>query len=103
MNARLLWATTTSFILSVWSASVSAEYLFCTKPSEPYCVGSYGDFDEWSFQQCRDEVERYVKQVGSFRDCMADEVQRLDAEAVRAADKTIERFNCKARGESFCL
>lgn len=103
MSTRRLWTLTATAALFFWAGSASSEYVLCTKPSEPYCVSSYGDFDEWSFRQCRMEVEHYMRELKDFRECITREVQRLDMEAVQEANETIDRFNCKARGESFCL
>lgn len=103
MSRRLLWYLAVIAMLFVWSGRASSEYLYCNKPDEPYCVNSYGNFDEWSFRQCRMEVEHYMREIEDFRECITREVQRLDMEAVQEANETVDRFNCKARGESFCL
>lgn len=74
-------------------------YHSCFEPDPPSCIDRYGTFDdEWSFDRCRRDVESYVEEVSTFRDCLAQWHEAVGDEAAA----TIERFNCKARGESFC-
>lgn len=79
---------------------VSAEAMgFCSEPTKPYCVDQYGTFeDEWSFERCKSDVSTYVQQVRDYADCLEQERQ----DAIQAAQKAIERFNCKAKGDTFC-
>lgn len=95
----------TAFVLLAflaYSTSASAEYLNCMKPSPPMCIDQFGGFDEWSFQQCRNEVEFFVQQMQQFQQCVIYEVERLHADAQQETNRVVERFNCKAQGESFC-
>lgn len=104
MSTKLTW--TTSFLLAflAWSSStsVSAEYLNCMKPNPPMCIDQIGGFDEWSFQQCQNEVEFFVQQVQQFQQCVIYEAERINSDAQQEANRVVERFNCKAQGESFC-
>jgi hypothetical protein len=81
------------------SASTILDFLFWTEPQEPYCIDSYGTFeDEWAFNSCRREVDSYVDEINRYVDCL----NREQDEAIRKANEVIERFNCKANGGSFC-
>ncbi|MGX3010968.1 hypothetical protein ACWIUD_05310 [Helicobacter sp. 23-1044] len=66
------------------------------QPSEPYCVDSkYTYEDEYRFKSCKREVERYLQDLDKYVVCVANEAQEQ-------AQKTINKFNCYASGESFC-
>ena len=81
------------------SASFGQTNYFCAEPDPPYCVDSYGTFDdEWSFSRCRNEVEYYLDDIADFQRCLSD---WFDA-AGQEADDIVERFNCRAQGRSFC-
>lgn len=82
------------------SVNASAQYFRrCSEPTTPFCIDSYGTFDdEWSFRRCRSEVEAFVSVVQEFISC----TRRNQQEAAEEADRIVERFNCKARGETFC-
>jgi TolA-binding protein len=93
---------------------------FCNEPSEPYCIDSFGTFDdEFSFSNCRGEVQSYIDNVNDAIRCMDDEIEErinkikklkqeieeLESQQVEIREKAnqiIERFNCKARGGSYC-
>ncbi|WBQ13828.1 hypothetical protein L2D00_03880 [Hyphomonadaceae bacterium BL14] len=69
---------------------------YCYEPSEPYCVREFGEFmDEYEFQDCRRAVERYQREVQDYLVC-------VENAAVDAVNEVIEKFNCRARGDSFC-
>jgi len=85
--------------LTMLSSSAHA-ILFCSEPSPPYCIDSYGTFDnDWSFRSCKSEVENYLANVERYLDCLDSE----KLETSRKANEVVERFNCKARGDSFCF
>lgn len=74
-------------------------FMFCSKPDAPYCIDGFGTYDsEWSFQSCKREVEAYLSAVDAYVQCLRDE----QGTAISEADAAVERFNCKARGSSFC-
>jgi len=78
---------------------MAAAIMFCSEPSKPYCLDAYGTFDDqWSFDQCRDEVQSFVDSVNRYVDCLGDE-QR---EKTNDANEAVERFNCRASGNDFC-
>ena len=70
---------------------------YCHEPSEPYCLNGITDFsDDWSFRSCRNDVERYETD-------MADYVECHRKAALEKTNNVIEKFNCKARGDSYCF
>lgn len=74
-------------------------YNSCFEPAPPDCIDRYGTFDdEWSFNRCKRDVESYIDDVSMFRSCLANWHEAVGYEV----DEVIERFNCKARGESYC-
>lgn len=92
-----------ALLLGAFMPSAVAQSLYCSEPSEPYCIDAYGTFDnDWSFRSCRDEVERYLEEVDRYAQCLIDEAQREIDDARREADDVIERFNCKAQGNTYC-
>lgn len=67
----------------------------CFEPSEPFCLG-YGSFDgKYKFNSCRDSVEDYLEDLDEYTLCVINESKEK-------AEEAIEKFNCKARGETFC-
>lgn len=85
--------------LTVTVAYPAEASMYCPEPSEPVCIDSFGTFDnEFSFDQCRTDVENFVSDVEDYVDCLDQEQQMKIDEANRA----IERFNCKAQGDNFC-
>ena len=68
---------------------------FCSEPSAPYCVSSYGAFnDGYDFENCKRDVEQYGSQVEDYLDCLSQESQ----EVIDAYNDAIESFNRRARG-----
>jgi hypothetical protein len=73
--------------------------MFCSEPSKPYCLDSFGDFsDQWEFEKCRSEVEGFVQKSKRYAECLSE----ARSDAVEKANTVVERFNCKARRERFC-
>tara|TARA_R110000868_G_scaffold92734_2_gene257222 strand:+ start:15321 stop:15656 length:336 start_codon:yes stop_codon:yes gene_type:complete len=92
------------------NASAAVQAYYCSEPIEPYCIDAYGTFDDdYSFRSCRLDVESYLSEVDAYEQCVADELRRVADEAQmdvdnvrREAANVLERFNCKAQGNSFC-
>lgn len=97
MKPVLVWACV-ALVLGSHSATAQF-YMYCTEPSEPFCITSFGTFDDqWSFDRCRRDVEMFLSEVDEYRDCLL----RNSNEAVDHANQVIERFNCRAEGRTFC-
>ncbi len=74
-------------------------FLYCSEPTEPYCLDGSGYFDDrWAFDSCRNDVEQFVREAEDYVDCLEDE----QSEVIDQANKAIERFNCRAEGGSYC-
>mgnify|MGYP003644857852 CR=1 FL=1 len=92
------------------NASAAVQAYYCSEPIEPYCIDAYGTFEnDYSFQSCRRDVQNYLSDVADYEQCVIDEVRRVADEAQmdvdnvrREAEDALERFNCKAEGNSFC-
>lgn len=102
MRAKLSYIPILAAALLAWSMPLSATYLYCSKPIPPSCLDQFGEFDEWSFRQCRNAVESFVQEVQQFQQCVIYEAERINSEARQEADQAVERFNCRAQGDSFC-
>lgn len=88
---------------SLGTSNLASPFLFCTRPSEPFCIDSYGTFDdEWAFNRCRSEVERYLDEMSEYRSCLLREVEIEIDDAANEARRATERFNCKANGGLIC-
>lgn len=86
-------------LAALLAATPASAQMFCSPPPQPYCIDTLGfSRDEFAFQSCRMDVERFQRQVREFVQCLDDERER----AIRDLNRAIERFNCHARGESFC-
>ena len=72
----------------------------CYKPTIPMCVENYyGNFNSKSdFEMCKMEVENYLRDLQEYIQCLEDEIN----EAIEEQNKVIKKFNCKARGDSYC-
>lgn len=87
-----------ALVVSMLGGTAQA-YFFCSEPSEPSCVSGYVDFNnQYSFDSCRRDVENYLSEVADYRSCL---VRAID-DAAEQANQVIEKFNCKAEGNSFC-
>ena len=76
---------------------------FCLEPSEPYCISSPFTFDDqFSFDQCKRAVERYLEEVAEYQQCTVREANAEVERARTAANETIKEFNCRAQGNTFC-
>ncbi|CAI9403664.1 hypothetical protein ANOBCDAF_04464 [Pleomorphomonas sp. T1.2MG-36] len=58
-----------------------------------------GKFDsEWEFNSCKSEMESYQNDVDSYVRCLS----RESSSVIDEYNEAVERFNCYARGSSFC-
>jgi hypothetical protein len=98
MKGLMIGCSLVLALFSISEAAAQAGY-YCSEPSPPYCIDGFGTFDdEWSFNRCRDEVESYVSEVTDFQNCLAQWHEAAGYEA----ENVIEKFNCKAQGNTFC-
>ena len=72
----------------------------CYKPTIPMCVENYyGNFNSKSdFEMCKREVENYLGDLQDYIQCLEKEIN----EAIEEQNEVIKKFNCKARGDSYC-
>jgi hypothetical protein len=76
-----------------------AHALWCSEPIEPGCVRLLGiSRDQFSFDLCRSEVERYLNEIRDYQRCLRDEIDQKSDEA----NRVVEEFNCYARGNDIC-
>ncbi len=86
-----------TFMFSVTKADAFSGY--CTEPSPPYCIDGFNTFDdEWAFNSCKQEVESYLDSVNTFQSCLNDLLEQVRSEA----SNTVDKFNCRAEGNTFC-
>ena len=92
------------FVLSlpIFCASNSSAF-YCNEPSEPSCIDMLGiSRDQFSFDMCKSEVESYLSDVQSYKDCLINEAKSKMADVSNEASSVIDKFNCYARGSSIC-
>lgn len=101
---RCQWPAALAFSTTFLAAgAVQAQSIYCSKPEPPYCIDGYNTFEnEYSFRDCKFDMERYLDDIERYTQCLFDEADTMASEARREANETIERFNCKAEGNSFC-
>ncbi len=114
MTAPRLATLTIVLLLLLPGAAFSRFGSSCYEPDSPSCVNYMGmNKDEFSFQMCRDKVARFSNEVTEYVQCKLDEAEaeykekldeiKRDAVNKRAeSDRAIKRFNCYAKGGSFC-
>lgn len=88
----------TIFALLTMFPSYVHAYILCTEPKEPYCVSNEFQ-DEADFFSCKSEMDRYKRNVNSYVACLSE----AGDEEIRKYNKAVERFNCRARRESYCF
>ena len=94
--------------------SATALNFYCSEPSAPYCVNGIGTFDDqFSFDMCKSEMERFVRATEDYNQCVRDGAEREAEKLFRDAGNkieeandelsdAIEEFNCRARREFVC-
>ena len=71
----------------------------CDEPDPPYCLTAYGTFDEeWSFENCRLDMDRYQDEVDDLSECLKDTME----DAIEQYDQSVDYWNCMARHEVYC-
>ncbi len=127
MSKRLLFLflVGVAVFFSLPSRAGAFYYGFCSEPSEPSCL-MFGIDSKSEFDYCKMDVESYISDVESFLECLNSEaedklseiedlkskindlveeihsIRSAQDEARDEANRVIERFNCYARGDSFC-
>jgi hypothetical protein len=82
----------------VWLIQPAAAIGYCSRPTAPSCP-MMGKFDsDWEFNSCKSEMQSYQDDVERYGRCLAEE----QAAVIREFNEAVERFNCYARGSSFC-
>jgi hypothetical protein len=94
MLGRAVATLALAFVTSI--SPVSARW--CIEPSKPFCL-DIGQPDDW----CRSEVEQFLAREKEFRDCLVDEANQRIEESKRRSKQVVEKWNCYAKGNSFCL
>lgn len=70
-------------VLSLLLFLPSSGAAFCFEPSEPYCLFSYGPFNSADeYENCRFEVEGYMRELGEYARCLVNDVEERQAEAL---------------------
>ena len=65
----------------------------CSEPTNPYCVNRYIAFEnEWDFESCKSDMERYKGEVESYAECLAKQIEAAYAEY----NETARDFNHQA-------
>jgi hypothetical protein len=94
---KLCVALSLSLAILIGAVKESQAISMCFEPSEPGCIAyKIGDWDENDFRLCKMEVERYLNQLSTWQDCVIDE-------ADRNAKHAVNKFNCYAKGGTFCV
>ncbi|WP_234906723.1 hypothetical protein [Rhizobium rhizogenes] len=77
-----------AFGVGVFLVGVGTAHAYCSEPSAPYCVSSYGKFDDQSdFEQCKREVESYKSEIEDFVRCEERDVDEANDAAKKAASE----------------
>jgi hypothetical protein len=83
--------------LALLLPSYAHAFIYCNEPKEPYCLDNEFD-DEGDFSSCKWEMESYRRNVKNYTSCLSDAAD----EALKKYNKAVERFNCRARRETYC-
>lgn len=87
-----------SAALLALAVTPAAAQMFCTRPTAPYCVRSGSSLDQYSFDSCRSEMEVYRARMREYLSCLDLEKQDM----LREFNRSVDKFNCMAQGNSFC-
>ncbi len=63
------------------------------RPKPPFCATMYGTFDEYSFDSCKFEMDRYQSKVQKYLNCLVSE----NKNAVEEFNDTVRQFNLRAQ------
>lgn len=84
-------------ILLVGSPANAAPY--CNRPDPPSCVSMMSiNLDEFSFNSCRRDVQSYRDEIEDYKRCLQNDL----ADAIDEYSSTVRKFNCYAKGETYC-
>jgi|SaaInlStandDraft_3_1057020.scaffolds.fasta_scaffold99143_1 hypothetical protein len=91
-----------SFLLL--NAGDASALSYCSEPREPSCLLMLGmNRDENQLDWCRSEIEGFVKSTDRYLECLENQLVDQKSEHLKKANESIEKFNCYARGDDFCL
>ena len=87
-----------AMLLFVLMAQPASAIGYCSRPTAPSCpmMGKFNN--DWEFNSCKSEMNSYQNDVERYGDCLAQEQSAV----IREYNEAVERFNCYARGSSFC-
>jgi hypothetical protein len=89
-----------SILIASAFAPASARFGYCSEPTPPWCHSVASTFDDKSsFNLCRSQMTDYVGDVDDYVDCLRDEQK----DAIAESNKVVDKFNCYAKGNRFCL
>jgi hypothetical protein len=95
---RMLSRAFALLALAIVTSISPAGAQWCSEPSKPFCL-DMGQTDDW----CRSEVEQFLAREKEFRDCLVDEANQRIEESKRRSKLVVEKWNCYAKGNSFCF
>lgn len=82
------------FFIYILSTNLLFGYTMCLELVEPYCLNrSFSS--QYEFEQCKRQVQIYLSELQDYAQCLANEIAQKQNEA-------INKFNCRASGNSFC-
>lgn len=67
---------------------------FCTEPRVPVCAMMLGDFEQYEFDSCRSDMERFRSSTDSYLECLREEA----GDTLKKYNRAVESFNRRARG-----
>lgn len=69
-------ATLFAFALTGIQPTLALSF-YCGEPSVPYCVNGIGTFDDqFSFDMCKSDMERFVRETEDYNQCVRDSAER---------------------------
>lgn len=105
MKVRQFVASALTIMLSL-ASPIPALASYCLEPSQPACIKYGSGFSgKAEFENCKWEMESYLRKVRVYRQCLKDEIDEIvtkSDEALKRANKTVDTFNCYASGSKYC-
>lgn len=100
----LLVVSISLFFMQVSEAGLSRHTIRCYEPMPPVCVNFDHTYqNDRLFQNCREELNSYFLAVEQYQKCLVDAVNRKIQDMDRETQSRVDRFNCKAEGNTLCF
>jgi hypothetical protein len=85
--------------LTVLIADTVHAFTTCYEPNNPRCP-ILGEFsDDFEFEMCKGQMDRYRRDVEDYLECL----DKTKEATIEEYNRAVKRFNCAAEQQSICF